>query len=159
MHGSAKSLAELVREAHRLCVPPWRKQTWEEGSWFEDQEELDDFLFETIEMADGVVKAAEGGDFFRAVDRMYGLLDELDWRGGIRGEYWTPLLEVCKLVEQVDCFLATLDQAAPTAALARGCRHNFFALLMLADCCDENGRPGAAAEARYLYARLREIDS
>jgi hypothetical protein len=158
MHGSAKSLAELVREAHRLCVHPWRKQTWDEGSWFDDQEDLDDFILLTIEMADGVVRAAGGGDFFIAVDRAYDLVDEFDWRGEIRGGCWTRLLEVCKLAEQVDCFLATLDQAGPMAALARGCRHDYFALLMLADCCDENGKPRAAAEARYLYARLREID-
>jgi hypothetical protein len=67
---------------------------------------------------------------------------------------WEKLEEVCGLASDIDSFLATLERG-PGRELARGCRQDVDGLAVLADWCEENGLPAAAAEARHLHGLVR----
>jgi hypothetical protein len=64
-------------------------------------------------------------------------------------------VDACAVAERVDCFLATLETGAQSRQLASGCRDDLDGLLVLADWCEENGLPAAAAEARHLHGLVR----
>jgi hypothetical protein len=65
---------------------------------------------------------------------------------------WSAFREACELAERIDCFLAAVGRGAQGAGLAADCRECLDTLLVLADWCDDQGRPAAAAEARHLHA-------
>jgi hypothetical protein len=61
------------------------------------------------------------------------------------------LVNAVYLADLIDNFAAVLETDPRTAAVARGCRDDLDTLLILADLCEDVGRPLAAAEARYLH--------
>jgi hypothetical protein len=65
--------------------------------------------------------------------------------------------EACELAERIDSFLAAVGRGAQGAGLAADCRECLDTLLVLADWCDDQGRPAAAAEARHLHALARSL--
>jgi hypothetical protein len=65
---------------------------------------------------------------------------------------WVAFSEVVEMAERIDALLAALESDRRTAPLARDCRDNVDLLLVLADWCQDNDRPRAAAEARHLHA-------
>jgi hypothetical protein len=72
-------------------------------------------------------------------------------------EVWIPFMEACELAERIDSFLASLSTNNTAAAFARGCRDDLTTLLILADWCDEQNLPHAAAEARHLHNLTRYL--
>jgi hypothetical protein len=70
---------------------------------------------------------------------------------------WVAFREVCDLAERIDSFLAAVGRGAQGAGLASDCRDCLDTLLVLADWCDDQGRPAAAAEARRLHALARGL--
>jgi hypothetical protein len=70
---------------------------------------------------------------------------------------WAAFREGCELAERIDCFLAAVGRGAQGAGLAADCRACLETLLVLADWCDDQGRPTAAAEARHLHALARAL--
>jgi hypothetical protein len=77
----------------------------------------------------------------------------------VEGEdWWEAFQQACELVERVDGFLAALEQGGPGHQVARDCRGDLNLLPVLADWCDDNGRPASAAEARHLYRLIDSLD-
>jgi hypothetical protein len=68
---------------------------------------------------------------------------------------WVAFREVCNLVGRIDGLLGVLEHDG--VALARSCREDLDALLVLADWCDDCGRPAVAAEARHLHGLVRHF--
>jgi hypothetical protein len=68
---------------------------------------------------------------------------------------WEPLVDLFTLAERIDYFLATLDQGPEAKGLVRACADDAGVLPILADWCDDNGKPQSAAEARHLHSLLR----
>jgi len=65
------------------------------------------------------------------------------------------LYRAIELVSRADCFLKTLDREKTALGLAQACRNDIRTLLVLADWCDDNGKPQSATEARHLHSLLR----
>jgi hypothetical protein len=65
---------------------------------------------------------------------------------------WRSFFEACDLADRIDCFLATIPAGSQGARLARSCRADVTALVILADWYEENGLPASAAEARHLHS-------
>jgi hypothetical protein len=83
------------------------------------------------------------------------VLDKERWiRGGLdRCSHWQAFCEVCELAGRIDALIDVLERDG--VALARSCREDLDALPVLADWCDDSGRPAAAAEVRHLHAQVR----
>lgn len=64
---------------------------------------------------------------------------------------WQEFCDAVALAERLDSFLTVLERDPHTHPLARDCRHDLELLCVLADWCDDHGRPAAAAEARHLH--------
>jgi hypothetical protein len=60
-----------------------------------------------------------------------------------------------ELVYRIDCFLATVEHDRSATALGRSCRRDTTTLLVLADWCDDHGKPRSAQEARHLHAQVQ----
>jgi hypothetical protein len=68
---------------------------------------------------------------------------------------WEPLVELCTLAQRIGYLLATLDQGPEAKGLVHACGDDAGMLPILADWCDDNGKPNSAIEARHLYSLLR----
>lgn len=68
---------------------------------------------------------------------------------------WAPFADACELASRIDSALDVLDIAGECGSLARAARQDLNGLWILADWCEENGRPQTAAEIRHLAGLLR----
>jgi hypothetical protein len=126
------------------------------------------------EVADPILETAQTGDYLGALQAAecaadFDLASREDWfeRDGLVELYYPairealeeckPLLDVCNLAHRIDSFLASLSTNNTAAAFARGCRDDLTTLLILADWCDEQNLPHAAAEARHLHNLTRYL--
>jgi hypothetical protein len=50
-----------------------------------------------------------------------------------------------------------MERGGAGAQVARDCRADLGLLPVLADWCEDNGAPAAAAEARHLYGLVRPL--
>jgi hypothetical protein len=68
---------------------------------------------------------------------------------------WVDFCAVCDLAARIDGLLDVLQSDG--VALAPACRDDLDALSVLADWCDDAGRPAAAAELRHLHKLFRHF--
>jgi hypothetical protein len=141
-----------------------------------DEEDIAEWFWEQWEwapeaslvewLADEAVRLAEAGVYFRPWNKRLALLERCP--AAVFGSYldlgepcpgWGTFTEVFELAAWVDSFLATLERGGPGKGLARGCREDLDGLPVLADWCEENGLPAAAAEARHLHRLVRQAVS
>ncbi len=155
-----KRLDELAADAaerHLRCgaVGDWVSRRPQSADW------ADQYDHWAWVIAEGAAAAAKQGDYRRA--RKLAELNDVYLPPG--AEYaldndipleecpaWVAFREACELAEGIDCFLAAVGRGAQEAALAADCRACLDMLLVLADWCDDRGRPAAAAAARHLHA-------
>ena len=69
----------------------------------------------------------------------------------------TRFWEANEQVSRLDDFLFTFEADPRCRHLARDCRDDLALLNILADWCEDNDRPVAAAEARHLWALVASI--
>jgi hypothetical protein len=151
MPAARTSLLDFVTAFYERCLIPWRG-----GAWEDPEAPLhDDNRWWAAEIEGAFAAALEcawSGDYsgaHEAAVRACAAEGDL-----VESHLWQPLLEACELAERVDSFLAVLE-ASPAAGLARSCREDVRALSILADWCDDNAQPAAAAEARHLHNLLQ----
>jgi hypothetical protein len=68
---------------------------------------------------------------------------------------WVAFCEACDLAGRITGLVDVLE--GERVALARTCRDDLDGLLVLADWCEDAGRPTVAAEARHLHGLVRHF--
>jgi hypothetical protein len=173
-------LLDLIARAHEQCNPPW-EIVW--GLLGIRQEGIDSTgntrgplaglsnddawdVQDAIQLADEALAAAKEGEFEAAgrcaarsarcesrVMRVQAWRVFCDTHSPSIDPTWAPLHRACDLAARIDALLATLEPSARPLALA--CRDDLDGLPVLADWCDDNGQPAAAAELRHLGGLVR----
>jgi hypothetical protein len=126
-----------------------------------------------LEEHDGVVREAADADHFRG--RVRDVVDDV-LQAAALGDFgtlqptsgwrvirdlseqcpaWLDFCAVCDLAGRIDSLLGVLQ--GDGVVLARTCREDLDGLPVLADWCEDAGRPVAAAEVRHLHALVRHF--
>jgi hypothetical protein len=118
-------------------------------------------------VGDAVVARARCGAFFQLRVPTFRLVEgatsasKIDIEGAILrlrdSLVWGEFASVCNIAERIDAFLAVFERDRASAPLARRCRDDLDALLILADWCEENDLPMAAREARHFDDLVRYL--
>jgi hypothetical protein len=140
-------------------------------------------LYRAVEGANTLLDWTDASSYSRSVCEWVDRVLEFAWRGEFAGarraadgeayagdetwvaavstvvdcSWWQDIRRACELADRIDQFLASLAGNRLVAALAGDCRRDLSLLPVLADWCEENGRPTVAAEARHLHRLVRHI--
>ncbi len=147
-----KRLDELVTEAGERHLRSGAVEAWCDATGPEGGEAGENAAGRAWVTAEEAEVAAGQGDYRRARK-----LTEFGERSLQECPAWAAFREACELAERIDSFLAAVGRGAQGAGLAADCRECLDTLLVLADWCDDQGRPAAAAEARRLHALARSL--
>jgi hypothetical protein len=150
-------LVDLVEAARGRALAGDRIARWhvEERQW--DHGRAVRAQNAAAEIAEEACRLCLGGQFRHACDIAYPydlyvaekLWSSLQWLDEC--PHWAEFSEAVQLAERIDSFLAVLEGDRLGRGLAQDCRADLDLLGVLADWCQDNALPQAAAEARHLH--------
>jgi hypothetical protein len=157
MWGERLGLAGLVEAAWDPAKARGEIVTWHVEAQGMGREEAGRCADAFQQLAELVLRGCRGGQFAWAEETagLANLEVDPDWEERLlrldECPAWVEFSRAVDLAARIDSFLAVLEREGTTRHLARDCRDDLDVLLVLADWCQDNGLPQAAAEARHLH--------